>query len=306
METNMGKELKGIMPAIATICNERGKIDEVGQRGLVRFCIEKGVHGLVPMVMGGEFYKFSDEERKKVLDVVIDETNGKVPVVAGVSHSGTEPAVMHSKYAEDAGADAVIVMPPYFNRAESALSLFVHFEEISTAVDIPIMIQDAEDDIQIHMCSTLISKLADEFDNIKYVKTEGVNSIMKISEVRMLTADKISLFGGDGGRKMIQEFNMGAIGFIPGAAMSELCVDIFQNLEKANDEKAKEMFDRMLTYLRFSSQYGRSWNKIEKEALRMLGVIDSSHVRNPSVPLSSIYEQELKEVLEAIALKPIT
>lgn len=302
----MGKELKGIMPAIATICHESGEIDEVGQRALVTFCIEKGVHGLVPMVMGGEFYKFSDEERKKVLDVVIDETNGKVPVVAGASHSGTEPAVMHSKYAEDAGADAVIVMPPYFNRAESASSLYAHFEEISTAVDIPIMIQDAEDDIQIHMCSTLISKLADEFDNIKYVKTEGVNSIMKISEVRMLTADKIGLFGGDGGRKMIQEFNMGAIGFIPGAAMSELCVDIFQNLEKANDEKAKEMFDRMLTYLRFSSQYGRSWNKMEKEALRMLGVIDSSYVRQPSVPLSSIYEQELKEVLEGLALKPIT
>jgi len=293
----LSRELKGIMPAICTVCNDRGEFDEEGQRRLVRFCIEKGVHGLTPLVMGGEFYKFSDEERKKVLDVVIDEANGKVPVVAGTSHSGTRPCVMFSKYAEDAGADAVIVMPPYFNRTESALSLYTHYEEIAKAVDIPIMLQDSEDDLQIHMCTTMISKLAEEFDNIRYAKIEGSLSPIKISELKRITG-KIEIFGGDGGIRMIQEFNLGVKGFITGTVTSELCVDIFNNLEKGDIEKAKKKFDKLLIFLRFCSLHALSWNKIEKESLRILGVIDSSYVRQPSVPLPSIYEHEIKNVLE--------
>jgi len=159
-----------------------------------------------------------------------------------------------------------------------------------------------EDDIQIHICSTLISELAEEFSNVKYVKVEGSLSIMKISELRELTSGKIGIFGGDGGLRMIQEFGVGAKGFIPGAAMSELSVEVFQNLEKGDIEKAKEKHDKLLIFLRFCSSHALSWIKVEKEALKMLGVIDSSYVRQPSVPLPPVYQQEIKGILNGLGL----
>jgi 2-keto-3-deoxy-L-arabinonate dehydratase len=300
----MNNKLKGIMPAICTACNDRGEVDEANQRRLVRFCIEKGVHGLAPSVMGGEFYKFTEDERKKVIDIVIDEANGKVPVVAGTSHSGTLPSVMLSKYAEDAGADAVIVMPPYFNRAESALCLYNHYRAIANAVSIPIMLQDAEDDIQIHLCATLVSQLALEFSNIEYVKIEGRLTIPKIREIRELTSSRMRIFGGDGGVRMLQEFQEGTEGCIPGTAMSELCVDIFDNLERGRIETAREQHEKLLIFLRFCSSNALSVNEIEKEALRLLGAMDATHVRGPAVPLPHGYELEIKRILQKIGLMP--
>ena len=77
----------GIIPAIATAIREKtGEIIEEDQRTIVRFCVESKVHGIAAAIIVGEFYKFTDDERKKILSIVIDEANGKVPIWAGVSH----------------------------------------------------------------------------------------------------------------------------------------------------------------------------------------------------------------------------
>src|SRR6202030_2932624 len=100
-----------------------GEINEEEQRSIVRFTIESKVHGIAAAIIVGEFYKFTDDERKKILSIVIDEANGKVPIWAGVSHFSTEPCARFSKVAKDLGADGIIAMPGLVGK-ESTMGLY--------------------------------------------------------------------------------------------------------------------------------------------------------------------------------------
>jgi dihydrodipicolinate synthase/N-acetylneuraminate lyase len=149
----------------------------------------------------------------------------------------------------------------------------------------------------------LVSQLAKEFDNIDYVKIEGALAIAKMSELRMQSPET-SIFGGDGCRRMIAEFEVGAKGFIPAPAMSEIYVDAFRNLESGNIEEARKASEQYMTFLRFGSLHPMSWEKMQKETLRILGVIDSSYVREPSVPLPLHCQQDIKDILAKMELNP--
>ena len=104
---------EGILPALVTPFTDDGKvIDEKGLRALVDHCIELSVHGVVPCGSTGEFVNLTTKEKKQVIDIVIDEVNGRVPVVAGTGASGTDQALEMTKYAKDAGAEAYIFFCP--------------------------------------------------------------------------------------------------------------------------------------------------------------------------------------------------
>jgi 4-hydroxy-tetrahydrodipicolinate synthase len=298
----MNRKLEGILPAISTVCTEKGEIDEESQRRLMDFLIEKGVHGIMVMIWGGEFYKYSDDERKRVIEIVIDQANGRVPVVAGTSHTGTWPAVKLSKYAEDAGSDAVIVMPPYFSGGlvEATLRLREHYEAISRAIDIPVVVQ--ESGIGIPMNPSLFARLAEENDNIKYVKVEGPGAFENISEIKKLAGNKLCVFSGSAGRFLIQELSIGVDGNVPGSAIPEMCVEPYEEFKRGNIESAKSKHDRFRRFYNFCFSHTLSWNHIEKEILKRRGIITSAHVREPSVPLADIYKRELIEILKDLNL----
>jgi dihydrodipicolinate synthase/N-acetylneuraminate lyase len=124
---------RGIFPSLPTVCTKNGGIDEAGQRSVVRFCIDSGAEGLACLLFAGEFYKFSDVERTSVARVVVDETNGKVSVLVGISHGGTVPSIQLGLQAIDAGADGVIVTPPYHADfvKEASVSIRRHYQEVA-------------------------------------------------------------------------------------------------------------------------------------------------------------------------------
>ena len=106
---------RGIYPALVTPFTNDGKqVDEERLRSLVDYCIELGVNGLVPCGTTGEFVNLTLEERKRVIKDVVDEANGKVPVVAGTGANGTNGALERVKDANDVGADAALIMTPFY------------------------------------------------------------------------------------------------------------------------------------------------------------------------------------------------
>jgi 4-hydroxy-tetrahydrodipicolinate synthase len=106
---------EGILPALVTPFTDDGSaVDEERLRFLVNRCIELGVHGVVPCGTTGEFSNMSVEENKRVISVVVDEVNGRVPVVAGTGASGTREALEMTKYAKDAGATAALIVTPFY------------------------------------------------------------------------------------------------------------------------------------------------------------------------------------------------
>jgi len=296
------ESLKGIMPALCTITRSDGELDEEEERALTRFCIERGVHGLAVSLIGGEFYKFTEEERKRLYKIVIDEVNGKVPVFVGTSHSGTDVTIGLSKCAENLGADGIIVLTPYFNKVEASLSLRQHFEAIMDSVSIPVMVQDSEDETGVYMTPAFYSELAEKFDNFWAVKVEGYRSLDKIIEIKRTLKDRIIIFGGMGGKTLLKEMELGAKGTIPGASVCDFLVKVYEAYQKGNVDKAKEVFSKLKPFFDFTSIYGIAWIEIEKEALALRGAIKSSYGRKPKIALSEEGKKELKLVLKRVGL----
>jgi 4-hydroxy-tetrahydrodipicolinate synthase len=294
------RRLGGIVPALSTAMKKDGSVDEEGIRALVRFNIEKGVHAFAVTIIAGEFYKLTDEERKRVYDVVIDETNGKIPVLAGTSHSGTEPAIELSRYAKDAGADGLIVMPPFFGRVESSLYLHQHYSRIASAVDLPLMIQDAEDYTGVVFSAVALSHLAREYSNIFMVKVEGARTLEKIREIKELTDSKLVILGGMAAKLLLEELELGAQGNIPDGCLPELLVDVYQRYKRADLSGAKRVFEKYRRWLDYLSLHPLLEVAMEKETLRLRGIINSSYVRGPTLTLEKHHAKALTAILQEI------
>ena len=131
---------EGIFPALVTPFTDDGKaIDEERLRVLVNRCIELGVHGVVPCGTTGEFVNLTTEEKKHVIKMVIDEVNGRVKVIAGTGASGTNEAVEMTKYAKDAGADAALIVTPFYLKPMDR-GIYEHYYTIASEVDLPIIL----------------------------------------------------------------------------------------------------------------------------------------------------------------------
>ncbi|MEM2456710.1 MAG: dihydrodipicolinate synthase family protein [Candidatus Bathyarchaeia archaeon] len=296
------KSLRGIVPSLHTITSPNGELSEEDIRSEVRFNIECGVHGLAAGLGAGEFYKFSDEERKKLFEIVVDEANGKVPVLIGAWHTGTEPALMLAKYAEDIVADGVILVPPFFNRVESKLCLYEHFSRIAGSISIPVMIQDNEDAFGVHICPSLYKRLVEENPNIYLAKIEGAGTLEKIRVLKEMLGDRIAIFGGSAARLFYEEMALGASGNIPDACLPDLLVDVFNKYESGDAEGSKKTYERFRRWLNFLLLHPLQAAEIEKETLRLRGVIRCSHTRGPKIGLSEEDKQVLKRILEEICV----
>lgn len=296
------RKLGGIVPALSTAMKSDGSIDEEGIRELVRFNLEKGVHAFAVTIIAGEFYKLTDAERKRVYETVIDETNGKIPVLAGTSHSGTEPTIELSRYAKDAGADGIIVMPPFFGRVESSLYLYEHYSRIARAVDLPLMIQDAEDYTGVVFSSVAISKLAKEYSNIFMVKVEGARTLEKIGEIRELNGNKLVILGGMAAKLLIEELELGSQGNIPDGCLPELLVDVYRRYRRGDVSGARRIFKKYQRWLDYLSLHPLLEIALEKETLRLRGVIKSSYVRGPTLALEKRHTQSLTAILRGIGV----
>jgi len=300
----MRVDWRGIVAGLSTVTDDEGELDEEGIRNQVRFDLDKGAHGLAVSIMAGEFHKFSDAERMKAFEIVVDEANTRVPVLAGVSHSGTNPAMMLAKHAKDVGVDGIILMPAYFERIQSSLSLHEQFSTILSKVDIPMMIQDAEDVVGVHMCPTLYARLAKEYSHVVSIKVEGARTLEKIQEIRGLLGDELVIFGGMAAKNMLKELQLGAKGNIADSCLIDLLVQVYEDHVAGNANKAKEIFERYKLWVDFLFLHMISASEIEKETLRLRGVIKSSHTRPPGIALDESDRAELKYVLQKMSMIP--
>src|SRR5438552_6899742 len=129
---------QGVFPILVTPCDDQSRVDEEGLRRLVEFNIGAGVHGL-GVALGSEVFRLSEAERRQVTRLVVDQARGRVPVVINTGAQGTDLALLYSRMAEEAGADALMVMPPTFVPAGPE-EVRDYFHALSDAVQIPIFI----------------------------------------------------------------------------------------------------------------------------------------------------------------------
>jgi len=304
MSKDSRKKIEGVFPPIITVFRKDGTFDEKGQRQFVNFLLENGVHGVIPCGSTGEFITMTDEERKQVFKVVIDEVAHRVPVYAHIGHYSTDNTVKLAQYAQELEADGVMMITPYYlPRYEE--EIYRHCETVSNSIDIPIMLY--------HNPHFSGCKLSNEFiaslykDEIISALKEGEGEVSRISDLRYRCGDGFSLFYGYD-TAPIETFIMGANGWVAGTA-NLLPREISQIYELTNKEKkleeAKGLWFKIKPYMDLCTQdiNGKNspWLAILKEGLSMRNVV-SCFPRRPAFTLEEMgsFGQEVKEKLYKI------
>jgi 2-keto-3-deoxy-L-arabinonate dehydratase len=286
------RPLEGVYPILVTTFNEDGSLDIPSQLRLLNHLVEQGAHGIGLFGNASEGYALTESERRQLLRAIVAENAGRVPLVVSSGHTGTQGAVELGKEARDLGADALMVLPPYFLKTDGE-GLMFYFESISRNVQIPIMVQDAPLMTQVAMPPALLSRMAREIEFVRYAKVEAPPTAPKVSEVLRQTRDTLVVFGGLNGQFFIEECKRGARGTMPGSDMTSVYVQIWDALERGDDATAWESFTQALPLMRFELQPGMGVSAM-KHNLVAEGVIRSAAVRHPTVSLS-------KESLEELA-----
>jgi 4-hydroxy-tetrahydrodipicolinate synthase len=186
---------KGSIPALVTPM-KNGSLDEDGFRAFVEWQIAEGSHGLVPMGTTGESATVSHDEHKRIVQICVEVADGRVPVIAGSGSNNTREAIELSTFAEKAGADALLVVTPYYNKPGQE-GLYQHYKAINDAVGIPIIIYNIPPRSVIDMDVATMARLF-ELKNIVGVK-DATGKIDRVSLQRhAMGPDFIQLSGDDG------------------------------------------------------------------------------------------------------------
>ena len=184
---------KGSFTALITPFKD-GKFDETSFRSLIDFQLKSGTHGLVPTGTTGESPTLSHEEHIRIVEVCIEQANKKAPVIAGTGSNSTEEAIYLTKHAEKAGADAALVVTPYYNKP-SQEGLLQHFTKIANSVDIPIVIYNIPGRSIVDMSNETMSKLF-ELKNIVGVK-DATGDIPRVYFTRSEVGNEYNILSGD-------------------------------------------------------------------------------------------------------------
>ena len=283
--------LKGSIVALITPFDGENLSEDVYVK-LLNYHLDNGTNGVVPGGTTGESPTLSHNEHKKIIEIAVKECKGKIPVVAGTGSNSTDEAIELSKFAEKAGADALLVVTPYYNKPTQE-GLYQHYKKINDNVGIPIIIYNIPSRSVIDMNVDTMAKLY-ELKNIKGVK-DATGDLNRVDQqLKAMGKEFIQLTGNDDNAF---EFNkrggVGAIGVTANVA-AKLSSDFQKACIDNNMNKASEL-DKLLQPLH-SSLFIESNPSPVKYAASLLGMCNAK-VR---LPLVEIREETKKKVSEAL------
>ena len=287
--------LKGSIVALITPF-DNGKLSESDYTKLINYHLENGTNGVVPGGTTGESPTLSHNEHKKIIEIAVRECKGKIPVVAGTGSNSTDEAIELSKFAEKAGADALLVVTPYYNKPTQE-GLYQHYKKINDNVGIPILIYNIPSRSVINMNVDTMSKLY-ELKNIVGVKDATGDLDRVDQQLKAMGKEFIQLTGNDDNSL---EFNKrGGIGSISVTAniAAKYCSD-FQKECSNNFLKAEEI-DKILQPVH-SAMFIESNPSPVKYAASLMGMCKPT-VRLPLVEVTSETKEKVAKALKVAKL----
>tara|TARA_B100000700_G_scaffold216847_1_gene238466 strand:- start:187 stop:1074 length:888 start_codon:yes stop_codon:yes gene_type:complete len=279
---------------------KNNKLDEENYIKLINFHLENGTNGLVPAGTTGESPTLSHTEHNKVIELCINETKGKIPVIAGTGSNSTEEAVALTKHAEKAGADGALVVTPYYNKPTQE-GLYQHYKTINDNTNLPIIIYNIPGRCVIDMTVDTMARLF-ELKNIAGVK-DATGDLNRLDQtIKKLGPEFIQLTGEDG---LAFEFNKrGGVGIISVTAniAPKLCSDMqkFSKSDSDNEMKEAERIDVLLQPVH-KSLFIESNPAPVKYAAKLLGLCDDA-VRLPLVKIMDETKLKVKNSLVSAKL----
>ena len=276
---------EGVFSILMTAYTKSGDIDEEAMKSSINFVIENGIHGVVALGSVGENPYLSHEEKRKVIDIVVDETNGRVPVVVGTGEFSTDMTIKMSRYAEDAGADALMIcLPIYWKIREE--DIIAHYSAVANAVDKPIILYNFPSTTHLDMTPELIAKLA-EIEGVIGIK-ESIKDINHMRAVIESTDENFSVFAGVS-RLLLDVLEIGGAGcFTPDANIfPRVVVGIYSAYKQGDIEKARALQNELNDLTSLIGLGGPAFIAAIKELMNVIGIPIESTVKSPLPSLTS-------------------
>jgi len=287
----------GIIPALVTPLTGKDELNINALRRLTNFVIENGVHGVFATGSQGEFWAFSAEEKQRVWEAVVEETNRRVPVYAGTAAVTTREAIQLTQAAEKAGVDAVSVLTPYFINPNSE-ELYEHFRLIAASTRLPVLLYTNPDRTGVKMPAALVARLA-QIDNIVGLKDSSGDLTLAQEYLSATPTDFSLVMGRD--TLIFSGLLHGARGAIAATAnvVPALVVKIYDCFKQGNipgSLKAQEA----LAPLRLAFTWG-TFPVVIKEALDLLGM-EGGPCRAPVGAMTPAQRERLSNLLKELNL----
>jgi 4-hydroxy-tetrahydrodipicolinate synthase len=282
---------RGIFTIPSTPFRDNGEIDIAGFRREIDFCVQCGAHGLVFPVNASEWSSLSDDERFQLDKALVEQNAGRIPVVIGVNAPSAEIGARFAAHAREIGADAVIAMPP---RGATALPvIFEFYRRLSESGRLPVFVQDHDPPVGFPMPVDFLVRLCRELEYVKYIKEECLPSTNKTTAILAAAGGACKgVFGGAGGRYLVEEHIRGCAGQMPGCHVTDVVVALWNALESKDDARAMHVY-KELAPLFFVETLGVNY----KDVLVRRGVIQSAFRRNSAAQLDPISSKYLDRIL---------
>jgi 4-hydroxy-tetrahydrodipicolinate synthase len=280
---------------------ENGDINYDAFRNLIKFQIEGGVHGLVPLGSTGETATLLRDEQDKLIKISVEEVRGKLPVIVGTGSNSTLHTIENTKRAKDLGADAALIVTPYYNKPNDA-GVLAHFEAVASAVDIPIIIYNIASRTGKNITANLMKQIA-RIDSVIGIK-ESSGDLTQIGDMMkevvlpakaagrnlaFLSGDDactlpLCAMGGDGIVSVVSNLVPARI-----AALCRACLS-------GNFDEARKLHYELLPFLKGAFI---DTNPIPIKAAMNLAGLEAGTLRLPLLPLAKELESTLKEAMKA-------
>ena len=289
---------EGTAVAMVTPMHEDGSIDEEGYRQNINWLIEQDVDGLVAAGTTGESATISHEEHRRVIDIMVDEVDGRVTTIAGTGSNATSEALDLTIYADDAGADMALLITPYYNKPQQH-GVIEHYTKIANAVDIDLITYNVPSRTRLDMAPETIVELA-KVDNIAALKeassnVDKVSKTMKLLRDQGLEDDIVILSGSD--ELTLPLMSVGARGVISASANIDprTMVQMVNCILDGDYDKAMELHYKQYDLIK--ALFIETSPAPAKEALKMMGM-PAGPLRLPLVPMLEENKAILRKALE--------
>lgn len=282
-----------------------GSLDVEGLRRVVKLYVDAGVDGVTALGVTGEVARLTAPERRIVLDEVIRQANGRVPVIAGATADGLRLCIEYGREARSAGAAALMVSPPRMPKLNSE-AVFSHFASLASVVDVEIVVQDYPPVSGYAMEPALLARVAREIPPARTIKLEDPPTPFKTARIlEAAQGTSVSILGGLGGVYLIEELLAGAQGVMTGFAYPEMLVEVLRLFRAGETERAADAFYRYVPLMRFEFQQGIGV-ALRKEILRRRGAIAEAAIRAPGARLDATTHAALDQVLTWLRRQGVT
>ena len=281
MTSSKKTRYRGVFPVVPTTFTDAGDLDLASQKRCVDFMIDAGSNGLCILANFSEQFVLSDDEREVLTKTMLEHVAGRVPVIVTTTHFSTQVCAARSRRAQDMGAAMVMVMPPYHGatfRVPEEKS-YEFFAELSDALDIPIMIQDAPAS-GTTLSAAFLARMAKEIENIAYFKIETAGAASKLRELIRLGGDAVEgPWDGEEAITLMPDLDAGATGAMTGGAYPDGIRVIVDAYAAGRREDAFAAYQRWLPLINYENR--QSGLLAAKTLMKEGGIIASDAPRRP-------------------------